>query len=337
MTQLWPRIRPQGWPLLKQAERTCGWVLAEAAAALSAAGVADPRRQARRLVSGALAIPQPDIFGHPDCALDEQQISRVRALLRRMIAGEPLSRIFERREFWGLEFSLSADTLDPRPETETVIEAVVRRVPDRSTPRRLLDLGTGTGCLLLALLTEFPAARGVGIDIAEGAVSTAARNAVKLGLAERARFAVGDWATAVSGKFDAILANPPYIANGALALLPPEVACYDPWRALDGGEDGLQSHRAIAEAASRLLSPHGIFATEIGAGQEDAVTAIMKQNSLIVDDIEKDLAGIPRVVIAHPSPHGREDRKRLECAAVPSRLPALGGRVSRDTKRESPT
>ncbi len=270
------------------------------------------------MVSGVLAIPQPDIFGHPDCALDEQQISRVRALLRRMIAGEPLSRIFERREFWGLEFSLSADTLDPRPETETVIEAVLRREPDRSAPRWLLDLGTGTGCLLLALLAEFPAARGVGIDIAEGAVRTAAHNAVTLGLAERARFVVGDWATAVSGKFDAILANPPYIASEALALLPPEVARYDPWLALDGGEDGLRSHRAIAEAASRLLSPQGILATEIGAGQADSVAAIMRDNSLVVDGIEKDLARIARCVIARPAPHDRRREKKvgMRCGPV---------------------
>ncbi len=221
------------------------------------------------MISGALAIPPPDLFGHPDRAVNEQQISRVRALLRRMVAGEPLSRLFERREFWGLEFSLSADTLDPRPDTETVIEAVLRRAPDRDAPLRLLDLGTGTGCLLLALLAEFSAASGVGIDIAEGAVRTAARNAVDLGLADRARFFVGDWATAVSGRFDAVLVNPPYIASEALALLPREVARHDPWRALDGGEDGLQSHRAIAEAAPRLLSPDGILATEIGAGQAE--------------------------------------------------------------------
>jgi release factor glutamine methyltransferase len=303
---------------LKEANGTCGWLVAEAAAALSAAGVADPRRQARRLVSGALAIPQPDLFGHPDHALGEQQISRVRALLRRMVAGEPLSRIFERREFWGLEFSLSADTLDPRPETETVIEAVLRREPDRSSPRRLLDLGTGTGCLLLALLGEFPAAQGVGIDIAEGAVRTAARNAVKLSLADRARFVVGDWATALSGTFDAILANPPYIPSGALALLPREVACHDPWQALDGGEDGLRSHRAIAEAAPRLLSPGGILATEIGAGQADAVAAIMRDNSLVVDGIEKDLAGTARCVIARAAPHLRRGQKKvgMRCGPV---------------------
>lgn len=303
---------------MKQANGTCGWLLAEAAAALSAAGVADSRRQARRLVSGALAVSPSDLFGYPELALDEQQISRARALLRRMIAGEPLSRVFERRDFWGLEFSLSTDTLDPRPETETVIEAVLRREPDRSAARRVLDLGTGTGCLLLALLAELPAASGIGIDIAEGAVRTAARNAVGLGLADRARFFVGDWATAVSGEFDVILANPPYIATDALALLPREVACHDPWRALDGGDDGLRSHRAIAEAASRLLSADGIFAAEIGAGQEDAVAAVMKANDLIVDGIEKDLAGIARCVVARPVPHGRPRQKKvgMRCAPV---------------------
>jgi release factor glutamine methyltransferase len=263
------------------------------------------------LICGALAIPQPDLFGHPDRALDEQQISRVGALLRRMVAGEPLSRVLERREFWGLEFSLSADTLDPRPETETVIEAVLRREPDRSAPRRLLDLGTGTGCLLLALLAELPAASGVGVDIAEGAARTAARNAVNLGFADRARFVVGDWTTALSGKFDAILANPPYIASEALARLPREVAGHDPRRALDGGEDGLRSHRAIAEAAPRLLSAHGMVATEIGTGQEGAVIAIMTENSLIVDGVEKDLAGIARCVIARLAPHGGRRQKKV--------------------------
>src|SRR5947209_7393030 len=125
---------------------TRGSLVAEAAAALSAAGLADPRRQARRLVSEALAIPQPNLFGHPDRAVDEKQIRRVRALLDRLVAGEPLSRILGRREFWGLEFILSPDTLDPRPETETIVEAVLRRKPDRHTPLHLLDLGTGTGC-----------------------------------------------------------------------------------------------------------------------------------------------------------------------------------------------
>jgi release factor glutamine methyltransferase len=167
-----------------------GLLVAEAAAALAAAGFEEPRRRARRLVSNALAISQTDLFGHPDRAAAEHQFSRVRALLQRMLSGEPESRIFGRREFWGMEFSLSADTLDPRPETETIIESVLRWEPDRSAPLCLLDLGTGTGCLLLALLAEFPAASGVGIDVAEGAVRTAARNAAFLGLSDRARFFV---------------------------------------------------------------------------------------------------------------------------------------------------
>ncbi len=281
---------------------TRGSLVATAAAALSAAGLVNGRRQARRLVSEALALPPSDLFAHPDRTLDEQQIRRVRALLRRMVAGEPLSRIFERREFWGLEFTLSAETLDPRPETETVIEAVLRRTPIRNAPLHLLDLGTGTGCLLLALLHEFPAADGVGVDIAEGAVRTAARNAFLLGLADRARFFVGDWAVAVSSRFDAILANPPYVTSEALALLPREVACHDPWRALDGGEDGLRSYREITEVIPRLLSPDGIMVTEVGAGQADAVAAMIQTGGLVVDGIENDLAGIARCVIARLPP-----------------------------------
>src|SRR6266478_386564 len=275
-------------------------LVAQVAVALSAAGFGEPRRHARRLVASALAISRADLFGHPDRAVDEKQISRIRAMLGRMVAREPLSRILGRREFWGLEFALSADTLDPRPESETVVEAVLRRNLDRRAPLRFLDLGTGTGCLLLALLGEFPAASGVGIDVAEGAVRTAACNAVALGFSDRALFLVGDWGAAVSAKFDAVVANPPYIASGDLRLVPREVACYDPWRALDGGEDGLRAYRAIATHLPMLLASDGIFVTEVGVDQAEAVVAVMQTNRLVLDGIEKDLAGIPRCVIARP-------------------------------------
>src|SRR5271166_3994454 len=195
---------------------------------LSQAGFAEPRRAARRLVASSLDLTPAELLGHSEQALDEQQTGRVRLALHRMAEREPLSRILGKREFWGLEFALSAETLDPRPETETVVEAVLRRNPDRRAPLRFLDLGTGTGCLLLALLGEFPAASGIGIDIAEGAVRTAACNAAALGFADRALFLVGDWGAAVSAKFDAVVANPPYIATGDLRLAPPEVACHDP-------------------------------------------------------------------------------------------------------------
>jgi release factor glutamine methyltransferase len=275
-------------------------LVAEVAGALSAAGFEEPRRHARRLVASALAISRADLFGHPDRAVDEQQIGRIRAMLGRMVKREPLSRILGKREFWGLEFALSAETLDPRPETETVVEAVLRRNPERRAPLRFLDLGTGTGCLLLTLLAEFPAASGVGIDIAERAVRTAACNAVALGVADRALFLVGDWGAAVSAKFDAVITNPPYIASGELRLVPREVACYDPWRALDGGEDGLSAYRAIATHLPRLLASNGIFVTEVGIDQAEAVVAVMRTNGLDLDGIEKDLAGIPRCVIARP-------------------------------------
>jgi release factor glutamine methyltransferase len=218
-------------------------------------------------------------------------------MLDRMLKREPLSRILGRREFWGLDFCLSSETLDPRPETETVVEAVLRRNRDRTAPLRFLDLGTGTGCLLLALLGEFPAAIGVGVDIAAGAVSTACHNAVRLGFADRALFFTGDWGEAVSGKFDAIVTNPPYIASGGLELLPREVACFDPWRALDGGEDGLGAYRAIAGALPALSAPEGIVATEVGVGQASRVAAILEAGGLVFDGIEEDLAGIARCVV----------------------------------------
>ena len=277
---------------------TRGSLLAEAAAALSLAGFEGPRRYARRLVASALAISPAGLFGDPDRAVGERQSTRVREMLARMVRHEPLSRILGRREFWGLEFTLSAATLDPRPETETVVEAVLRRKPDRYAPLRLLDLGIGTGCLLLALLSEFSMARGFGIDIVEAAVKTAARNAAKLGFAERARFLVGDWAAAVRGSFDVIVANPPYIASGNLRLLPREVADYDPLLALDGGEDGLTPFRAIAASLSQLLTSGGIFVTEVEVHQSGAVAAILGAQGLKFDGFERDLAGNIRCVIA---------------------------------------
>ena len=277
---------------------TLGSLLSEAACKLSQAGFAEPRRAARRLVASSLDLTPAEVLGHSEQALDEQQTGRVRLALRRMAEREPLSRILGRREFWGLEFALSADTLDPRPETETVVEAVLRRVLNRNAPLRFLDLGTGTGCILLALLSEFPAATGFGVDIALGAVMTALGNAATLGLGERAHFLVGDWGTAISGRFDVIASNPPYIGGAALADLPPEVALYDPRLALDGGADGLGAYRSLVFDLLRLLRPGGVFACEVGSGQAPPVAAILRARGLAVDGCEPDLAGIARCVVA---------------------------------------
>ena len=302
---------------------TFGSLLAAVAAALSEAGFEESRRVARRLIARALDLAPAALFGQPERALDKQQVDRVLLMLARMVEREPLSRILGRREFWGLEFALSADTLDPRPETEAVVEAVLRRVPNRVAPLRFLDLGTGTGCILLALLSEFPAAIGFGVDIAPGAAMTARRNAAALGLAERAHFLVGDWGGAVSSRFDVIVSNPPYITGASLADLPREVALYDPPRALDGGADGLSAYRSLAVDLFRLLGPRAVFACEVGLGQAPAVAAILQASGLAVDGCERDLAGIPRCVVAWRTRGQR--KKLLECAVFPSRVAALGG------------
>lgn len=277
---------------------TIGSALTEAAGALAAAGLDEPRRQARRLVAAALELSFAELFAHPETSLAGAQEGRVAAMLRRMVAHEPLSRIIGRREFWELEFLLSEDTLDPRPDSETLVEAVLSRLADRTLPYRFLDLGTGTGCLLLALLSEFPRAIGVGIDIAAGAARAARHNARRLGFGERAQFAVGDWAAGIAGQFDAIVANPPYIPTPAIPTLMPEVRDYDPHRALDGGRDGLAAYRGIAADLARLLRLGGLFAGEIGAGQADSVAAILQQNGLAIEGFAADLGGIIRCVVA---------------------------------------
>jgi release factor glutamine methyltransferase len=277
---------------------TIGAALDAAAVALAAAGVDEPRRRARRLLAAALPLSAAEIFAHPEVALSLAQEARTAAMLSRMIAREPLSRIIGRREFWGLDFLLSADTLDPRPESESVVEAVLARLPDRTSAYRFLDLGTGTGCLLLALLSEFPRATGVGIDVAAGAARTARRNAVLLGLGQRAHFVAGDWAAPIAVEFDAVVANPPYIATGAIPELPREVRDYDPKRALDGGSGGLGAYRVIAAELPRLLRPGGLFAAEIGLGQAEAVSAIVAQSGLAIDGFAADLGGVIRVVVA---------------------------------------
>lgn len=299
-----PKTRRRGW-LRPQLERAVTerleTVLADAAAVLSDAGFGEPRRRARRLIACILDLSATELLARPERRIDGREAERISILLRRMLDHEPLSRIIGRREFWGLDFALSADTLDPRPESETVVEAVLRRV-DRGAPLRLLDLGTGTGCLLLSLLAELPAATGIGIDIATGAVATARQNAASLGLTGRACFLVGDWATALSERFAAIVANPPYIASAALPCLPREVSGYDPRRALDGGADGLAAYRAIAADLPQLLMPEGIFAAEVGAGQADRVAAILTAEGLRIDATERDLADIERCVIACRQP-----------------------------------
>jgi release factor glutamine methyltransferase len=271
--------------------------MAEASRAFSTAGCGEARRRARRLIGSALGIGASELLAHSDREIAERETRLVRRLVSRALQYEPLSRALGRREFWGLEFGLSADTLDPRPDTEAVVEAVLRHIPEREARLRLLDLGTGTGCLLLALLSELPRATGVAIDIVIGAATTARMNAAALGFASRAWFCVGDWGKALSARFAVVVFNPPYITRTGLAELPRAVRGYDPPRALDGGVDGLEAFRAISADLPRLLTPDGIFVTEVGIGQVNAVSAILSSAGLAIDGIEHDFAAVARCVV----------------------------------------
>jgi release factor glutamine methyltransferase len=214
------------------------------------------------------------------------------------VAREPLALIVGRREFWSLDLAVSPATLIPRPDSETLIEAVVSAFTGRPPPRQVLDLGTGTGCLLLAALSEFPASFGIGVDRSAEAAALAAGNAASLGMADRAVFLCGDWASALNARFDLVLCNPPYIPSSELAGLMPEVAHYEPRSALDGGEDGLSAYRRLVPELHRLLSQDSAAIVELGVGQAETVAGMAREAGFATG-LRHDLSGIPRALVLH--------------------------------------
>jgi len=230
-----------------------------------------------------------------------QATAILETLIARRAAREPLAYITGHREFWSLDFAVGPGVLIPRPDTETLIEQLIRRRPDRATPLSLLDLGTGSGCLLVAALTEYPAAHGVGIDTSPDALAWATRNIAAHGLESRASLIETAWPQEASPGFDVILANPPYIPSADIETLEPEVSRYEPRAALDGGPDGLDAYRALAPRITRLLRPSGLAFLEFGAGQGEAVVAILASTGLEIAEIVPDLAGIPRCAVVKPS------------------------------------
>ncbi|MDE0407174.1 MAG: peptide chain release factor N(5)-glutamine methyltransferase [Alphaproteobacteria bacterium] len=250
---------------------------------LAAAGIDEPRRELRLLqieAGGTASLADWPDSPHP-C---------LEVLTARRAAREPLSRIVGRREFWSRDFLLTPEVFDPRPDSEAVVEAALTAMP---SCRTVLDLGTGSGCLLAALLAERPEARGLGIDRSPGACRAARRNLADL----PAVVAAGDWARAVAGRFDLVVSNPPYIPSADIAALMPEVRDHDPRLALDGGADGLDAYRAILADLPRLLSPAGVAVLELGFGQADAVAALAGAQGFRVRDIRADLGGIPRAMV----------------------------------------
>ncbi|HEY8382127.1 MAG TPA: peptide chain release factor N(5)-glutamine methyltransferase [Microvirga sp.] len=278
------------------ARPTAGAALAGLRRTLAEAGIDNPAYEARLLLAGVLGIGLPALALRSGRPLTEAEAATLEAFAARRLAREPVARILGEWEFWGLPFALSPDTLVPRPDTETVVEAALARIPDRSRTFALIDLGTGTGCLLVALLHECPKAWGLGIDRSPGALATARANARRNGVAERALFAASDWAAAVSGSFDLVVSNPPYIASPVIATLDPDVREHDPMAALDGGADGLDAYRRILDEAPRLLRPGGHLLLEIGYDQGESVPRLAAGLPLAIEEVRPDLSGNARCV-----------------------------------------
>jgi release factor glutamine methyltransferase len=259
-----------------------------------------PELDARLLVGAATQLDLTGLTVAAQRSLQQDESRRLATLVQRRLQHEPVARILGEKEFWGLRFALSAETLVPRADTETVVEAgleLVRAGGDPLEPLRIADIGTGSGAILLALLKELPGATGIGTDISADALRTARGNAEQLGLAGRASFVECDYCEKLAGPFDLIVSNPPYIARGEIGTLAREVRDYDPRRALDGGSDGLVAYRAIARDIAGLLEPGGAFALEVGKGQADDVAELMRLTGLhTIRPHRLDLAGIPRVV-----------------------------------------
>jgi len=269
------------------------------AQAFRTAGIEDADVDARLLVGHALHLDRARLIAQSDRILEAREINVINALAARRLKREPVSRILGQKEFWSIALAITPDVLVPRPETETVVEGAldfVVRGGLRMEKLRILDIGTGSGALLLALLRELPNATGTGTDISTGALQVARENAARCGVEGRCTFVVCDIASVVEGPFDLLVSNPPYIAHDEIVSLAPEVKNYDPTVALDGGDDGFAAYRAIAADAKRLLAPGARMFVELGAGQEAAVRDLFTNVGLIVGIARTDLAGIPRVL-----------------------------------------
>lgn len=267
---------------------------------LSAAGIEEPNREARILLMQAIGADQAGLLRRRGGALTETEAALFQTMIDRRSLREPAATIIGHREFWSLDFLVTADTLIPRPDSETVIEAALDYRRDRP-PAHILDLGTGTGCLLLSTLSEFPDAWGLGVDLSPAAAAVAQANAARLGLADRAAIMVSRWTEALDGRFDLVLSNPPYIPHSDIAGLMPEVVRFEPHLALDGGADGLDPYRLLFRDLPRRLAPGGLGLFEFGIGQAPALVSLAEAASLKVVGVRPDLAGHPRVLaVSHP-------------------------------------
>ena len=265
---------------------------------LERAGVENAKREASLLLTYVLNDDVGLLYREPERPLTIDEKSTFDGLVARRAAREPLSHLTGHREFWSLDFFVNADVLDPRADSETLIDVVVDARKDGFLPRRIVDLGTGSGCLLLALLSEIPEATGVGIDVSDAALAVARKNADRLDLASRAAFQMGNWGNGLSEKFDLVISNPPYIPEADVVNLQPEVREFEPYMALAGGEDGLDCYRAILNGIHHILRAGGLAVFEVGQGQASDVARMMQKSGFETPQIREDLAGIQRCVSA---------------------------------------
>jgi release factor glutamine methyltransferase len=272
-------------------------ILQDVVRKLQEAGIETARLDARLLLQSVLGVTREQLLIEAGRELRSAEKQQFEALVQRRLNREPMSQILGTREFWGLEFEVTKDTLAPRPDSETIIASLLVYKPNRSQPLSMLDLGTGTGCLLLSALSEYPQATGLGVDISEEALVVAEKNAQRLGLENRVEFKKSYWNSKINGVWDVVISNPPYIPTEEIPQLSPEVATYEPILALDGGGDGLDCYRAITSFLPSILAENGIALLEVGAGQANDVAALVSGQGLKVAQVAYDLAGIARCII----------------------------------------
>lgn len=270
--------------------------LQEARSRFQAADVPGSGRDASVLLTHIFEGDREIQFRAPETELTDQQVSQFESFVDRRCHREPVSHIVGNREFWSRSFYVNQHVLDPRPDSETLIEAVLGYVGRDSSPKKILDLGTGSGCLLLTLLAELEAATGTGVDISPEALKVAKKNADFLEVTDRVQFYESSWFGKVSGQYDIIVSNPPYIESDEIRTLQPEVTLYEPLGALDGGADGLDCYRLIISNIIPYLSSDGFAIFEVGQGQADDVAGLMKQEGFVSVEVHNDLASIGRCV-----------------------------------------
>jgi release factor glutamine methyltransferase len=256
-----------------------------------------PKRHFRVLLANLLQKSSEFLIAHPELEVPSHIYEKFFKQAEKLSLGVPLSRLLGKREFWGREFKLSEATLDPRPDSETLIEAILQHRQNRTEPLKILDLGTGSGCLIISLLREYPNASGMAVDASDEALRIASQNAQIHAVEDRLSFYLGDWFEGIQGKFDVIISNPPYISEAEYEYLDSMVKNYDPKKALLAGREGLACYEIIIPQAMSFLNERGMLVLEIGCGQRESVEKLMRQNGFDPIQMYQDLSGIERCLI----------------------------------------